>query len=133
MQRDKPTAWLSWRLAVERVECARGLSYGAAHKAFLDACNKDKLRYQNRPEGGPDILDVDLWRWLSPTKPKMEPRKRLKIKSFLAKKFSGQRVPDDYVRKDLVVRVRSLQPSDPQRSPVEADIHPPYVDCFARG
>src|SRR5262249_24082815 len=81
-----------------------------------DACangeltNKVRQRYPE-PDDGPDAPDnehvvwsPDLWRWLSPPKP--TPLKRAKIKAWLAKKFCGQPVPDDYVRKDLVNELR---------------------------
>ena len=113
MQEDEPeqveggTAWLSFRRAAEEVERRRGCSWGKAQKDLLEACEKGKLRWRNSRHGGPDVLDVDLWRWLDPpAKPKPQPKKRTNIKKYLAKKFSGQPVPDEIVRKDLLGELR---------------------------
>jgi hypothetical protein len=116
MQPDKTfEGWLPFDLAVKYVERYRGWSYGKAAKALDDACATDQVTNKVQPrypehDDGPDAPDrehvvwnPDLWRWLSPTKP---PVKRTKIKSWLAKKFAGQPVPDDYVRKDLVNELR---------------------------
>jgi hypothetical protein len=120
MQPDKTfEGWLPFDLAVKYVERHRGWSYGKAAKALDDACatdqvtNKVQPRYPE-PDDGPDAPDQehvvwnpDLWRWLSPTK---TPVKRAKIKAWLAKKFSDQRVPDDYVRIDLLGELRGADP-----------------------
>ena len=63
-----------------------------------------------------DVCKSDFGYWLDkqqpPTRPKSKPVpvKRAKIKAFLAKKFSRQRVPDDYVRKDLLNELRGSDP-----------------------
>ena len=86
MQPDKTReSWLPWELAVKYVERHRGWSYGKAAKALDDACANGALRNEWRarypePDNGPDAPDhehivwsADLWRWLSPTKPKPTP------------------------------------------------------------
>src|SRR5580704_19418156 len=48
-------AWIGYTLAVEEVERRLGLSWGAAQKALLEACERGELRWRNTPGGGPDI------------------------------------------------------------------------------
>ena len=116
---DDSACWLPWDLAVRYVERHRGWSWGKAAKTLDDACATDILKNEWRrrypePNDGPDAPDwehwvwnPDLWRWLTGAKPKSTPVKRAKIKVWLNKKFHGQRVPDDYLRKDLLNELRS--------------------------
>jgi hypothetical protein len=107
---------MPWELAVKYVERHRGWHYGRAAKAVDDACASGELRNEWRPrypepDDGPDAPDrehvvYDLW--LDPPKP--TPLKRAKIKAWLYKKFHGQRVPDDCVRKDLLNELRGSDP-----------------------
>jgi len=106
---------LSWRLAVEHIELARGLSHGAAHKALLYACRNGEVGSEPHRGDWPDVSEADFWRWLNPPKP--APVKRAKIKAFLDKKFHGQPVPDDYMRKDLVNELRDC--GDPSLKSVD--------------
>lgn len=78
--------WLSFVVAAEIVERELGLSWGAAQKALMDACRADKLRYQNRPSGGPDVFDVDLHAWLrlETTPPKRSARKQALAKEAIS-------------------------------------------------
>jgi hypothetical protein len=57
-------AWLGFQLAAEIVERERGVNWGAAQKALLDACNAGQIRFRNRDSGGPDVRDDDLQSWL---------------------------------------------------------------------
>jgi hypothetical protein len=113
MQQDEPE-WLSFQLAAEEVERRFGLTRNGSEEAVIDAIENGKLKWKRGPDGqdGPDVLYADLQRWVNPptikatNRPKPKPRKRLKVKAYLTLKFSGQRVPDDYVRKVLLSEVR---------------------------
>jgi hypothetical protein len=62
--------WLSWRRAVEQVERSRGVSWDEAAKAVDDAIANGKLTCRPILGDRPDVLDVDLWRWLASDQPK---------------------------------------------------------------
>jgi hypothetical protein len=108
MQEPKRGVWLSFQLATEKVERSRGVSEGKAQKDLLDACASDKLRWRNRPVGGPDVLDVDLRRWLNP--PKQGLGKQPLIMEHLAKMFPDCRVPDHCQRKGLLAELGKRDP-----------------------
>jgi hypothetical protein len=127
MQQDKPEqdkcgdeprdgAWLSFRLAAEEVERRLGYSWGRAQKTLLDACKRNELRWRNSQEGGPDVFDADLQRWL--VRPESRKGKRPRIIAHLAEMFPNRIVPEpvDCQRKalkaDLLQRDRSLSPLD---------------------
>jgi hypothetical protein len=108
--------WLSFQVAAEEVERSLGYSWGRAQKAVLDACKRGELKCRNNREGGPDVFDADLQRWL--VKPKPRTGKRPRIIVYLGEMFPNTRVPEpaDYQRKalkaDLLKRDRSLSPLD---------------------
>jgi len=108
MQRDKPSAWLSFRLAAEEVERRRGCTWGAAQKAVLDACASGALH--SRPgQNGPDVLDNELMRWLSKPKTKPNPWKRSKINAVLTQMFPNARVPDPTQRPRKALKLDILE------------------------
>src|SRR6476646_1953592 len=82
MQEPKRGLWLSFQLAAEKVERSLGCSWGKAQKDLLDACANGELKWRNSAEGGPDVLDADLRRWLqqpiakSRASPKLDLAKR---------------------------------------------------------
>jgi len=132
--------WVPWELAVKYVERHRGWSYGKAAKALDDACasgeltNKVQPRYPE-PDDGPDAPDreqvvwnPDLWRWLDNAKPKPTPVKRARIKAWLAKKFNGQPVPDDYKRISIVTDLRDC--GDPLLKSVDDDTVKTAIDEY---
>ena len=51
--------WLSFQLAAEEVERRLGLSWGAAQKTLIEACENEEVRTR-----GSDVFDIDLWQWL---------------------------------------------------------------------
>jgi hypothetical protein len=57
--------WLSFTLAAEQVERELGMTWGAAQKALLEACNSNAVKSQRANVGGPDIWQEDLLTWLN--------------------------------------------------------------------
>ena len=58
-------SWYGFQLAAEEVERRLGVTWGLAQKLLLKAIEKGALNSQpSREGGGPDVLDVDLFRWL---------------------------------------------------------------------
>jgi hypothetical protein len=52
--------WLSFQLAAEEVERRLGLSWGAAQKTLIEACENEEVRTR-----GSDVCDIDFWQWLN--------------------------------------------------------------------
>jgi hypothetical protein len=52
--------WLSFQLAAEEVERRLGLSWGAAQKTLIEACENEEVRTR-----GSDVFDIDFWQWLN--------------------------------------------------------------------
>ena len=100
---------LSWRLAVEHIELARGLSHGAAHKALLDACRKGKIKSEQRLGDWPDVSEADFWRWLNPPRP--EVGKQPLVIKYLTEMFpNGVPAPALCQRKGLLGELQKLDP-----------------------
>ena len=105
-------AWIGYTLAVEEVERRLGLSWGAAQKALLEACERGELRWRNTPGGGPDIGDPDLFDWLEAKRSHPPSFKQSRILKLLAGMFSNHRVPAPELcpRKTLRADLLKLDP-----------------------
>ena len=98
---------MSWRLAVEQVERSHGVSWGEAAKAVDDACAKGKLRCRPTVGDRPDVLDVDLWRWLANAKPKPRATPKRSRADLAVKALwpNGVPKPEDLPNKRLVAQM----------------------------
>jgi hypothetical protein len=47
--------WISFRLAAEEVERRLGVSWGAAQKLLLEACENEEVTWQQQASDGPDV------------------------------------------------------------------------------
>jgi succinate dehydrogenase flavin-adding protein (antitoxin of CptAB toxin-antitoxin module) len=112
--------WLSFQIAAEEIERRLGLSWGAAQKGLLEACEKGEMRTQKveRFERFPDVLDADFFAWLEAKLKRDRGGKQPRIRKLLAEMFQGRRVPNpklcprDRLRADIVKADRSLHPLD---------------------
>lgn len=107
--------WLGFQLAAEVVERRLGLSWGAAQKTLIEACEDGEVRTRSNYSGqGSDVWDIDFWQWLNQQltkrKPPQKTQKRGKVpliiehlkEMFPVDKYPGG-VPDAafYTRKRL--------------------------------
>jgi hypothetical protein len=110
--------WVGYTLAIEEVGRRLGLSWGAAQKALLEACERGELRWRNTPGGGPNIGDPDLFDWLVTKLSHPPSGKQSRILKLLAGMFPNHRVPAPELcprkalRADLLKRDPGLKPLD---------------------
>ena|SRR6266446_8318472 len=104
MQQNEPTGggWLSFRLAAEEVERWRGCSWGAAQKAVIDACNKGELRWRRSSQGGPDVFDADLRRWLQQPVARSRATKKRDLAELAVKHLWPNGIPKELTNKQIV-------------------------------
>ena len=109
--------WLRFQLAAEEIERRLGLSWDAAQKTLLDACNNYQVRWK-QDQGGMEIWDTDFVGWLRakqglPARFKAigPSEKSERIIIHLVKMFP-QGVPDRarYTRKLLKAKLIMLDP-----------------------
>jgi hypothetical protein len=109
--------WLGFQLAAEEVERRLGLSWGAAQKTLLEACENGEMKWQ-QGSSGPDVLDEDFHRWLGAKLSKPVGGKQARVIPLLREMLQGQPVPPHNLcprkrlRADLLRRDRSLNPLD---------------------
>jgi len=108
--------WVGFQLAAEEVERRLGLSWGAAQKTLLEACENGKVT-SRRTEDGLDVLDTEFWEWLSAKQARPPAGKVPKIIDHLAQLFPNgvpdrTRCPRKALRADLCKRDPSLHPLD---------------------
>jgi hypothetical protein len=104
MQQNEPTGggWLSFRLAAQEVERWRGCSWGTAQKAVIDACNKGELRWRRSSQGGPDVFDVDLRRWLQQPVARPRATKKRDLAELAVKHLWPNGIPKEFTNKQIV-------------------------------
>jgi hypothetical protein len=109
--------WVSFNLAAQTVERELGLSWGAAQKALLDACQNEEVRNRSNAHGGPDVLDDDLSAWLKAKQTPPKGGKRARIIHQLELLYpkgvpNPQLVPRKVLKADLIKRDADLAPLD---------------------
>jgi hypothetical protein len=82
------TAWISFRLAAEKVERTLGVSWGLAQKTLLEACASNELPTKRSRDGhgGPDIGADEFRAWLralSAPKPKKRAYKQEEVQKAI--------------------------------------------------
>jgi succinate dehydrogenase flavin-adding protein (antitoxin of CptAB toxin-antitoxin module) len=107
--------WLSFQIAAEEIERRLGLSWGAAQKGLLEACEKGEMRTQKveRFERFPDVLDADFFAWLKAQQSRPRGGKQPRIRKVLAKMFPNgvpkpKLCPRDRLRADILKADRTL-------------------------
>src|SRR6478672_5369618 len=125
-------AWIGYTLAVEEVERRLGLSWGAAQKALLEACERGELRWRNTPGGGPDIGDPDLFDWLEAKRSHPPSFKQSRILKLLAGMFSNHRVPAPELCPRKTLRADLLK-LDPLLKPLDEATLKSAIDKYGLG
>jgi hypothetical protein len=114
--------WVGFNLAAEIVERELGLSWGAAQRTLIDACENQELR-----TNGKSVLFEDLTAWLKAKRTKPKGGKRPRIIRQLEVMYP-KGVPDPacapryQLKADLLKRDRGLAPLDEHtlKSAIEA-------------
>jgi hypothetical protein len=105
--------WLGFTWTATEVERRLGLSWGAAQKLIIDACENQEIRSRPCLGDGPDVVDIDFAEWLKAKTEKAVGGKQPRIKALLAKKFSNARVPVPGLcpRQTLIAELLKLDPT----------------------
>jgi hypothetical protein len=113
--------WLGFTWTATEVERRLGLSWGAAQKLIIDACENEEMRWRTHLGSGPDVIDIDFAEWLKAKTAKTGRKsggKQPRIKASLAKLFKGGPVPDrgdrprEALKGDLLKLDHTLHPLD---------------------
>jgi hypothetical protein len=95
--------WLSFPLAAEEVERRLGLSWGAAQKALLEACDSGQIQTQSNYSGqGPSVFDVDFYKWLATA---AKPARKSRPQALVQQALAELGLPDDTPNPVLVQAV----------------------------
>ena len=104
--------WLGFTWTATEVERCLGLSWGAAQKLIIDACENEEMRSRTRLGDGPDVVDIDFAKWLTAKLERKPGGKQPRIIKLLAAKFPfGVPKPGLCPRKSLISELLKLDPS----------------------
>lgn len=108
--------WMSFQLAAEEVERKLGMTWGMAQKTVLEWCERNAVRWENVPMGGPRVSHNDLMNCLKERAVQKVGGKQARIIALLQKRFPEGRVPDraqvprERLRADLLEMDKTLEP-----------------------
>jgi hypothetical protein len=108
--------WLSFPLAAREIERRLGVTWGAAQKTLIEACQSGEIETLSNYSGqGPDVFDVDFYQWLNSRLNQPAGGKQSRILRLLAKMFptgvpSRDVRPREGLRAELLRRDPTLEP-----------------------
>ena len=110
--------WVNFKSAAEMVERELGVSWGAAQRMLLDACNNKEIKTKDETYCA-SVLDVDCLRWIETKKTKQTGGKVALIIVYLTEMYpDGVPIAELCNRQDLqgklIARDKTLSPLDPK-------------------